>query len=199
MAKRTVKKHKATKQLSWYTSTRNKLAVSLIAAGLLLIGIGMAHDYVYANTLQPAGALVSSQPSQADRILPTSISIGHMVDTQIEVGARVGDKWEVYDDHATYLASSARPREAGNIIIYGHNTREVLGNIRAVVPGQIITLKLTSGGIRTYLVTDALEVDPSDTSWLDDTTQEVLTVYTCSGLFDSKRFILRAKPLGEIL
>lgn len=109
--------------------------------------------------------------------------------------ALTNGNWEVSPEKTSFLSQSARPGEGGNIILYGHNTRKILGNIRALKGGEIITLTTEDGKAHQYKVERMKESDPSDVSWLQPTDSEVLTLYTCSGIFDSKRFLVRAVPI----
>lgn len=178
---------------------KQKNQTLLVVAGLFLISIALLRQTVFATSIKPKD-FINPQPNiLIDNLLPVRLSSGEMLDVAVSQGKIIDSKWEVLTDKATYLETSARPRSNGNIIIYGHNTREVLNNLRAIVPGQYVTLKLSGGSFRRYQVTHTIEVSPSDTSWLEPTDTEILTVYTCSGLLDSKRFILRATPVGEIL
>lgn len=61
--------------------------------------------------------------------------------------------------------------------------------------GDIIKIRMTDGTLRQYIATETLYVSPSQTELLKPTKEETLTIYTCAGLLDSLRFIVRAKPI----
>jgi sortase A len=117
------------------------------------------------------------------------------VDSDIETMAILGSEWGISEKKANYLHRSGVPGKGGNIILYGHNTREILGNIRALKGGEIVTLTTKEGARYKYRVATFQEVPPSKVNLLQPTTEEVLTMYTCSGLLDSMRFVVRAIPL----
>ena len=98
---------------------------------------------------------------------------------------------------ASYLKQSAKPGEPGNIIIYGHNTRQIMGNIRALKGYETIQLTTQDGTIHKYKISLIDEVDPSETKYLLPTEEETVTLYTCSGFMDKKRFIVQAKPISS--
>lgn len=145
-----------------------------------------------------AAQLDQPQAAQGERnALPSQIFIPWRVDTLINPGALENGKWSIDQDTATYLSQSARPGEGGNIVLYGHNTREILGNIRALVPGEKITITSQDGSTHDYEVEWTKEVSAEDVSAIQPTETEFLTLFTCSGFLDSQRFIVRAKPVAK--
>jgi len=171
-----------------------KLPLILIAVGITLIGYWVIHNAIYWHTLQLSASQVRTE---SPKLLPapTHIKIQWFVDAPIETMALVGSTWSVSSTQASFLSQSARPGESGNIIIYGHNTRAILGNIRALKGNETITITTSDGTNHLYKVSQMKETNPDDVSWLEPTPTEVLTMYTCSGLFDSKRFLVRALPI----
>jgi LPXTG-site transpeptidase (sortase) family protein len=101
--------------------------------------------------------------------------------------------WQIFGDSASHLESSARIGEGGNIIIYGHNKNEILGPIRWAKPGEKIELFDEAGKNYLYQAIKIEVVDPTNLTHLLPTGGETLTVYTCTGFFDSKRLIVVAK------
>ncbi|MEP7167557.1 MAG: sortase [Candidatus Woesebacteria bacterium] len=172
------------------------LAKALICLGLALLSYFALHHYFYWRSLELSRAQIATGPIQEDHSKePTHIFIKWFVDAPIEPMALVGSSWAISPDKVSFLTQSKRPGEAGNIILYGHNTRQILGNIRALKGHETIILTTGDGKEHSYTVSQMKEVDPSDVSWLQPTDTETLTMYTCSGLLDSKRFLVRAIPL----
>lgn len=127
---------------------------------------------------------------------PTMIAIQwFLLNVAIEEQVYTNGEWTISQTKASHLASSANPEENGNIIIYGHNTREIMGNIRALKGNERIHVTTEDGEDHQYKITGLYEVDPQDTRYLQPTQEETLTLYTCSGLLDRKRFVVQAKPL----
>lgn len=89
---------------------------------------------------------------------------------------------------------SALPGENGNIILYGHNLNTIFGYLMDTKIGAIVNIRMTDGSLHRYTVTETQVVAPSQTQLLAPTTHEVLTLYTCTGLLDSLRFVVRAIP-----
>lgn len=165
--------------------------------GFLCLSFWGIHKFLYYRSLSfsrsQATHIVKEQPKAVS--LPTHIFIPWNTDSDIEALPFANGQWSVSDTKVTYLLGSARPGEPGNIILYGHNKREILGNIRALKGGERVTMRTSDGNDHIYTVISTKEVDPSDVSLLSPTTTEILTMYTCSGFWDSQRFIVRAVPV----
>jgi len=172
----------------------------LLIAGIILVVISTSHRLLRARSLSVNEAVVTEyieQQAITDKpiIYPTHIEIPWYIDVAIDPHAFVAGEWTVSEDNASYLTDSAMPGESGNIIIYGHNKREILGNLRALKGYEQITLTLSDGSKRLYQIESIKQVSPDRTELLTQTDSEVLTLYTCSGFLDSQRFVVRAKPL----
>jgi LPXTG-site transpeptidase (sortase) family protein len=170
---------------------------AMIGVGLLLISVSFIHTYLKTRSLSLSQQVVASyvETKQQELPKPRHIFIKWFLDVDIEDMAYTDNQWGVSDDKASYLIQSARPGEAGNIIVYGHNKRTILGNIRALKGYETITVTLSNGSTRLYKISKMVEVDPSKVTYLEPTSSEVLTLYTCSGFLDSKRFIVQATPV----
>ena len=106
--------------------------------------------------------------------------------------------WEISENSASYLATSAKPGERGNTVIYGHNKKNVfepiIGNVKK---GNLIELITEENKIYTYEVKEVFEVTPEKVEVVNPADFEVLTVYTCTGFLDSKRQVIKAYPLNH--
>jgi LPXTG-site transpeptidase (sortase) family protein len=178
---------------------RRFLPELLLFVGIFLVTVSTAHNIVRLRSLSLDKATVdryiASESNHETRVIPTHIFIQWFVDTGIEQQIYVDNKWTISPDVASFLAQSAQPGTAGNTIIYGHNTRSILGNIRALKGSEQIELTLSDGSKKMYQVESLHEVSPTDTQLLRPTDSEVLTIYTCSGFMDSRRFVVRAVPI----
>jgi LPXTG-site transpeptidase (sortase) family protein len=167
-----------------------------LSLGLLMISVSLLHFYLQRRALTLSRSEVAEYTVTQTRLPePAKIYIQWFVDTPIESMSLVNGVWGISNDKASYLIQSARPGESGNIILYGHNTRKILGNIRALQGGETVTLTTTNGIEHQYRVSQITEVSPTQVDLLQPTQSEVLTMYTCSGFLDSMRFIVRAIPL----
>lgn len=188
---------------------RQRFPLVMIIFGLTLLSISGIHFTLRDRSLRlrasqlPQVEVTAYQAGEFGQPIsnklpePTKISTGKKVDVTITPGVLQDDVWSISDSTATFLTQSARPGEGGNVVIYGHNTRPILGNIRTVKVGEEIAVTTADGQQHRYRVTWTKEVRPSDVSSVQPTDTEVLTVYTCTGFLDSKRFIVRAEPIIE--
>lgn len=171
-----------------------------ITLGTILMSTALLHRYLYNRALTLSNQLVSqyAQSNQTANRLPkpTHIFVKWRLDVPIDEAVAVNNNWTISPNHASWLSQSARPGEPGNIIIYGHNKRDILGNIRVFTGGEEIVLTLEDGSQKTYIVQSVTEVSPKNTQYLQPTNTEILTLYTCSGFLDQNRFIVRAIPRG---
>lgn len=170
-----------------------------MALGIFFILVSSTHWYLKYQALSLDAKLISEYVDQthSEDNIPKHIAIKWFVDTDIEKHLFQEGNWTISETVASYLSNSAKPGENGNIIIYGHNKRSILGNIRALKGDEIITITTQDNNEHKYAIEKITEVDPKDTEYLKPTTEETLTLYTCAGFMDKKRFIVQAKPYLE--
>jgi sortase (surface protein transpeptidase) len=101
-------------------------------------------------------------------------------------------QWETTTKGVSFLKTSALPGEVGNSVMYGHNWPNLLGKITSIKNGDTIQVLLSSGETRIFKVVLTQEVFPDQTSVLGNTEDVRLTIYTCVGFLDSKRFVVVA-------
>ena len=97
--------------------------------------------------------------------------------------------WHAKSDSAAYLASSPIPGDTGNSIVYGHNWPNLLGDLPKVKPNDEISVKFSNGEKRTFIVEYTSVVTPDQTHILFPSSDRRLTIYTCTGFLDTKRFV----------
>lgn len=103
--------------------------------------------------------------------------------------------WPTSLDSANHLATSAKPGQPSNIVVYGHNRPHLFKPLHELALGDEIELRTQTGRVFTYQVESIHIVSPSEIELVLPTEDEVLTIYTCTGWFDSKRLVVRALPL----
>lgn len=101
-------------------------------------------------------------------------------------------KWQATGEGISYLISSPQPGEIGNSIMYGHNWPNLLGKLPRVKPGQMINITFTDGSKKVFAIEFTSVVTPDQTHILNPTSDHRLTLYTCTGLLDRKRFVVTA-------
>lgn len=176
--------------------------------GCLLIGLGLIGMSMWAGYWWRIG--LAEAQDRRDRLVaelnsvtkwdaphPQKIYIPWFVEVEVEDGIVISDNWTVLPDKAVYVTKSARPGYPGNIIIYGHNTRQVMGNIRALKGYEQILLVLEDGTEKWYKVFRMEQVNPTDLKYLEPTAIETLTLFTCAGWADQERFVVQAYPIAK--
>jgi len=170
-----------------------------ITSGLVILSIaslGLIYDTLYPPQLSfatpPAPHTLSSDQQQG----PTRITIPSLAIVQpIVPGIISNNIWSISDNTANHLATSAQPGQGGNIIIYGHDDNDLFGPLKLAKKGQIITLTDHNEKEHRYQIETLATTHPTDVSWIQPTNRELLTVYTCTGFANSRRFIIQAQPL----
>lgn len=163
--------------------------------GLTLMGLGaftLAGNFVHTPTRPAVRNTTFSYP--------TSIYVGNR-ETAIPVtqGDIVSGEWQLSKTEAVHLSSSGYPGNTGNIVVYGHNTSGIFGSLKQLSVGEHILLDTANGSRHVYTVANVFETTPKDTKILDSSDTEQLTLYTCTGFLDSKRLVVKATKVGEIL
>lgn len=173
----------------------NKVRPSiLISFGIFIFLVGASNYYnnrILSFTKTPTEAKTELKGELPAQIIIPSIGI----DLPIDIGKIDNGVWQISYDKPTFLGSSARPGTNGNIIIYGHNKKAIFGNLPYLSLGQKIIIKTTDNKIYTYIAYQKDFVNPDRVDLLSPTDKEELTIYTCWGLFDSQRVVVKAKPI----
>lgn len=164
----------------------------LIVLGFLILTFGGFLLYQHYtpqrlsfSNFKPSSAL---QVNHKSRIIIPSLSIN----LEIFPAKINGNKWEATTEGVSHLSSSPIPGEKGNSILYGHNWTSLLGNLTKINPGAEINIILENNDKKTFVVEYISVVDPSATQILSNTKDTRITLYTCSGFLDIKRFVVTA-------
>jgi len=135
---------------------------------------------------------MNSSQNQSE-LVPIGIKISSInVNLPIVYSSIADGKWEATENGVSYLSQSVIPGEIGNSILYGHNWRSILGNLPKVKPGDLIEIYYENGTKKTFEVSFTQIVEPTQTSILDNTEDTRITLYTCTGFLDTKRFVVTA-------
>ncbi|HET7098833.1 MAG TPA: sortase [Patescibacteria group bacterium] len=120
-------------------------------------------------------------------------SIG--IDLPIDIGTIKDGVWQISYSNATFLDSSARPVSGSNTVIYGHNKKAIFGNLPYLSIGQKIFIKTQDGVVHSYVAYQKDFVGSDRVDLINPTNKEELTIYTCWGLFDQNRAVIKARPI----
>jgi len=169
--------------------------ILFIILGLVIFAFG-GINYYRVRILSFKEAPISVQSQAGDR--PVQVIIPSLkIDILIETADIKNGIWEISYNSATFLNSSSRPGEGGNTVIYGHNKKAIFGSLPYLSVGQKVTIKTEDGTLLSYQVYKKDFVKPDRIDLVSPTDHEELTLFTCWGLFDSQRVVVKAKPISD--
>jgi LPXTG-site transpeptidase (sortase) family protein len=126
---------------------------------------------------------------------PISLEIPSLkINLPVEESQIVDEVWRISEKGASHLNTSASPGEGGNVVLYAHNKKLLFGLVRQVKKDAEILVSTEDKKSWKYKVIETVIVTPDDISYVLPKSEETLTLYTCTGFADSKRFIVIAKP-----
>ena len=102
------------------------------------------------------------------------------------------NQWETTENGASYLLSSPVPGDSGNSIIYAHNWASLFGNLVRARTGEEVDVEFADKSVRKFSIAYTTTVTPDQSSILAPSKDRRITLYTCTGWFDSKRFVVVA-------
>jgi len=98
------------------------------------------------------------------------------------------DTWTLHDLRAYYAVySSPANNISGNTFLYGHNNYQTLGAIKSITPGTIAQLYTDNGHVFDYSFDSYSFVEPNDLSVFNYQGKPLLTVQTCTGVWNETR------------
>lgn len=167
--------------------------ISLLLAGFLLV-----RRYLPTTPSFNVTVSVDQLSLQDASLMPVRLEIPDLnVALPVFPATIKNGKWETTRSGVSFLTSSSVPGTRGNSVFYGHNTPNLLGKLSRIQPGSRLVVAGQDGSQITYTVLFTATVTPNQTHILDQTEDERLTIFTCAGLFDQKRFVAVAVPVGE--
>lgn len=174
------------------------LLVKSTALLFLMLGIvGLVYTgYLVYVRIVPSSLAFSDQPQvvTADQQNVPRLLIIEELSILLPIAqARVEDEiWQTNPDGISYLATTPVPGEIGNSILYGHNWPNRLGRLNHIKPGMEIIVVLSNGTKKSFKVEHTQVVTPDQTHILSTTNDRRITLFTCTGFFDSKRLVVTA-------
>jgi LPXTG-site transpeptidase (sortase) family protein len=133
-------------------------------------------------------------PAETKQYLPERIVIEKVeIDLPVVYAPLVNGTWDVTPKAANYAEGTSLINDKeGNVGIFGHARADAFLRIKDIVPGDIITLTWVSGKA-VYKVVAVDTVSPDNVEVFYPVSHPVLTLTTCDGRFDEKRFMVRAE------
>lgn len=153
--------------------------------------VNLAQTILASNPFKVDKKMLSDKmPSQApQRIVIPDLNIDLPV---VEAAVKNGF-WELSETTASHGVGSANPGENGNIVIFAHARSGLFLPLRNIKSGTNIYV-LTKDRWFHFTVNDIKIVMPNQIENIAPSSNEVLTLFTCSGFLDNKRIIVKAIP-----
>lgn len=179
----------------------HKLAItgiSVIALGLIglspfVISWTAAKQPVAQTSEAPAVALQKAQPATKTMItgkpvrLEVSAASINLAVIEGSYSTETGE-WTLTDDKVQFAMPTSQPNdEAGNTLIYGHDTPAIFHRLHDVTPGAEAKVFTENGHVLTYKLRTSEVVDPKDTSIFAYDGKPQLTLQTCTGIWSENR------------
>lgn len=180
--------------------SRKLKRVSLRSAFFLSIGIFLilfgGFNYYRVRVLSFSKVPPEATKSTQNADIPVEVVIPSIsLDLKVDPGQIKDGVWQISYSNATFLDSSTVPGRGGNTVIYGHNKKAIFGNLPYLSVGQKIIIKTKSGKLFNYIASDKFFVEPDRIDLVSPTNKEELTLYTCWGIFDQERVVIKATPI----
>lgn len=183
---------------------RKKLLLTAVfITGILMFFSGNAYILYQKRTLSFNNFQQQAKPESDNQVgpKPTIIEIPSL-NISLPITESYISKdgiWEVSETGASYLNVSGVPGSNTNIVIYGHNKKRLFGPLPRIKANDNIIIQTEDGTKHEYKVQETKIITPDQVSEVLPTQDEVLTIYTCTGFLDSKRFVVKAKPAPATL
>ena len=169
-------------------------AIFLILAGAGLIFWSSFRQGYGWQTPTQAEPQFNQEQTDKEAPKPAKIYIPKLKRTlDVSDGFIQDNRWTISKTGVSYLTTSGKIGESGNVVLYGHNTQDVLGGLWKVQAGDIVEVTDSGGNTYKFEVFERKEVKPNAVEILESADDSRLTIYTCSGFLDTARFVVVAK------
>lgn len=177
-----------------------RIAYTSVALGIVMMIYSAA---LMVQRYNPARLRFASAPAAvttgASNVRPVRIVVKPAgIDTPVATVPAFPNRWETSTSGASYLETSPVPGTKGNSIVYGHNWASIFLNLTKVKPGDFVEVYMNDGSRRVFGVTATQTVSPKDVEVLKSSNDQHLTLYTCTGFLDTKRFVVSATLQSEL-
>lgn len=169
------------------------IARLLVIAGISFFALGLYHVWLRTDDHSLAATKYQYTASDEQLVqknnLPTHMTIPDLNIALAVIPAKFeGSEWQTTKDGASYLTSSPVPGSVGNSVFYAHNWNSLFGKLPQIKAGNIIEIEFADHTKKKFAVAYTLEVSPGDASIIGGSDDKRITLYTCSGFLDTKRF-----------
>lgn len=168
-------------------------SIVMILFGVTLLSIVALHktSEVSASNTQPVTIIQKPQPFSAVEVTIPSVNI----DAPIIEGSIDNGVWKL-DNNAVLkinVADSSNTKQA--ILLYAHDFIKLFGSLRFVKIDDQIYVKDDQGKVKTYQIISKEDIKPTQVDKLIPDLDNELILYSCDGVMDSQRVLVKAKLL----
>lgn len=129
--------------------------------------------------------------------VPTRIMIAKIKLISDLVPQPIVDKdWLIADTQVNYLVGSGN-LDNGNMVLYAHRKPSLFGRLHELKKGDFVTVTGSKDKVAYYEVVESYTTTAKDLDILENMQESVLTLFTCDGWNDSKRWVVRAKKVND--
>lgn len=181
-------------KLKAHPQTTSIVVLVFLSISVLFFALaGFEFSKRYARPTTNLEQSVIIKPNNSTELKPLMLKVET---AGIEIPLLTSHKvWEEKAKTAVYFSKTPLPGNKGNSVIYGHNFPNILGNLNKVEKGQQISIEFTDGSVKNFEVIQKINVTANQTHILKQTNDARLTIYTCSGILDTKRLVVVAKAI----
>lgn len=174
------------------------ILICLIGIGLILAGAtkkNIDNFFNYSFRDEPIEVKGFEAPKVVVMSVPEKVEIPDIsVDLPVKMAKIVEGYWEVFEDSAGWGEGSGVPGHPGNQVIFAHAKEGLFRPLQYIQEGMVITIHTNNENYQ-YQVVEVKSVYPNEIEVIEPTSDETLTLYTCSGFNDEKRLIVVAKRI----
>ncbi len=143
--------------------------------------------FIFSFTLISPRLVLSNYKEEPRRITIPAVGIN----LPVKKAKIVSETWEVLGDAASYGESTTFPGEIGNTVIFSHAVSSLFGDLPKIKNGDFVYI-LTDSYTFTYKIVKINSIQPDDIGILASGNERALTLYTCEGTADERRFTAKA-------
>jgi LPXTG-site transpeptidase (sortase) family protein len=161
----------------------------IISITAVLVGIGWR--YIQVNQVVEAQAAIPFDLTKDKLVdVPQKLIISKLgVEMMVEPASVKGNDWGIFDQKASWLSTSGTLL-SGNMVIYAHNNRSSFGELNQLEIGDEIVVENDQVRVL-FAIKEMKEGKATDIQYVTQK-EGRLTLYTCSGPLDTKRFFVMA-------
>lgn len=134
-------------------------------------------------------------PITSTAVIPQRVMIPKInLTSELVVQPIVNKDWVISETEVNYLVGSGNLDE-GNMVLYAHRKPKLFGNLHRVAKDDVITIIGSNGEAGYYQVFESYSTAASNLSILDSSSGPSLTLFTCEGWNDTKRWVVKARKM----